>query len=157
MIAGLRAKFVVPGFVDVDLAQPVLGAVLGQPRRGSGVPDVDRIPRHVSRRVGRGDPAGSFLLRAVLRDRLLEQSFLVLGGTPATIDEELDAVDCSKSCSPAQRTEESWIKVGHTGNPVSEDRRAVGDGTASLAKRTSVLTASLARRTGAPTAKDVDG
>src|SRR5215207_5566945 len=62
VIDGLRAQFVVPGFVAVDLAQPVLGAVLGQPRRGTGGPDVDRVPRHVSRRVGSGHPPGGFLL-----------------------------------------------------------------------------------------------
>ena len=64
------AQFVVPGFVAVDLAQPVLGAVLGQPRRGSEGPDVDRIPRHVRRRGGGGHPSGGFLCRAILRDRL---------------------------------------------------------------------------------------
>ncbi len=62
--------------------------------------------------------------------------FLVLRGTPATIDEELDPVVCGISCSLAQGTEESWIKVGYTRNLVIKDRRAVGDGTVSLAKRT---------------------
>ena len=63
----------------------------------------------------------------------------------------------------AQGTEESWIKVGYTRNLVIEDRRAVGDGPVSLAKRTTVLTAkddgtvSLAKRTTVLTAKDVDG
>ena len=61
MIDGFGAQFVVPGFVGVDLAQRVLGAVFGQPRRGIGGPNVDRVPRHVSRRVGGGHPAGSFL------------------------------------------------------------------------------------------------
>jgi hypothetical protein len=83
--------------------------------------------------------------------------FLVLRGTPTTIDEELDPVATSMSCSLAQSPEESWIKVGYTWNPVIEDRRAVGDGTASLATRTTVLTASLARRTRVIAAKDVDG
>jgi hypothetical protein len=72
--------------------------------------------------------------------------FLVLRGTPAAIDEELDPVVCGISCSLAQGTEESWIKIGYTRNLVIEDRRAVRDGTVSLAKRTTVLTA-----------KDVDG
>ena len=62
VIAGFGAQFVVPGFVAVDLAQPVLGAVFGQPRRGIDGPDVDRVPRHVSRRVGGGHPSGSFLV-----------------------------------------------------------------------------------------------
>ena len=44
VIDGFGAQFVVPGFVAVDLAQPVLGAVFGQPRRGIGGPDVDRVP-----------------------------------------------------------------------------------------------------------------
>src|SRR4051812_19409764 len=57
---GLRAQFVVPRLVAVDLAQPVRGAAGGQPRRGGGS-DVDRVPRHVSRRVGGGHPSGSFL------------------------------------------------------------------------------------------------
>ena len=57
----LRAQLVVPGLIALDLAQPVLGAVFGQPRRGIGVPDVDRVPRHVSRRVRGGHPPGGFL------------------------------------------------------------------------------------------------
>src|SRR3954454_15135113 len=71
-IDGFGAQLVVPGFVAVDLAQPVLGAVLGQPRRGIGGPNVDRVPRHMSRRVGGGHPSGGFLSRAVPRDRLTE-------------------------------------------------------------------------------------
>src|SRR3712207_8340692 len=43
----------------------------------------------------------------------LFRSFLVLRGTPAAIDEELDPVACSIRCGLAQGTEESWIKVGH--------------------------------------------
>ena len=61
------------------------------------------------------------------------------------------------SCSLAQGTEESWVQPGYTRNLVIEDRRAVGDGTASLTERTTVLTAGLARRTRGLTAKDVDG
>ena len=68
----------------------------------------------------------------------MEQLFLVLRGTPATIDEELDPVVRGIRCSLAQGTEESWIEVGHTRDLVIEDRRAVGDGTVSLAKRTTV-------------------
>ena len=71
----------------------------------------------------------------------MEQLFLVLRGTPAAIDEELDAVVRGISCGLAQGTEESWIKVGYTRNLVIKDRRAVGDGTVGLAKRTAVLTA----------------
>ena len=81
--------------------------------------------------------------------------FLVLRGTPATVDEELDPVVRGISCSLAQGTEESWIEVGYTRNLVIEDRRAVGDGTVSLAKRTTVLTAKDVDEV--LTAKDVDG
>ena len=89
-------------------------------------------------------------------------SFLVLRGTPATIDEELDPVVRGIGCSLAQGTEQIGVEVGYTRNLVIEDRRAVGDGTVSLAKRTTVLTAKddtvrLAKRTTVLTAKDVDG
>ena len=62
VVDGCRAQFVVPGLVAVDLAQPVLGAVLGQPGCGIGVSNVGRVPRHVSGRAGGGHPSGSFLL-----------------------------------------------------------------------------------------------
>jgi hypothetical protein len=71
---------------------------------------------------------------------------LVLRGPPAAIDAELDPVGGGIGRSLAQGTEESWIEVGYTRNPVIEDRRAVGDGTGRLAKRTMVLAA-----------RDVDG
>ncbi len=76
----------------------------------------------------------------------MEELFLVLRGTPATLDEELDPVVCGIGCGLAEGTEERWIKVGHGRNLVIEDRHAVGDDTVSLAKRTTVLTA-----------RDVDG
>ena len=79
--------------------------------------------------------------------------FLVLRGTPAALDEELDAVVRSIRRSLAQGTEESRIQLGYTWNLVVEDRRAVGDGTVSLAKRTTVLTAKIT----VLTSKDVDG
>ena len=139
MIDGFGAQFVVPGFVAVDLAQPVLGAVLGQPRSGIGVPDVDRIPRHVSRRLRGGHPQGSFLFGSVLGNRLTEKLILVLRGTPATIDEELDPVACSVRCGLAEGTEKSWIKVGHGRKPLIEDRHAVRDDAVGLAKRTMVV------------------
>ena len=53
----------------------------------------------------------------------------------------------------AQGTEESWIKVGNTRNRVIEDRRAGRDGTVSLTKRTTLLTA---KPTGFA-ARDADG
>ena len=78
---------------------------------------------------------------------------LVLRGTPATIDEELDPVVRGISCSSAQGTEQIGLEVGYTRNLVIKERRALGDGTVSLAKRTPLLTA----RTTVLTAKDVDG
>ena len=80
--------------------------------------------------------------------------FLVLRGTPATIDEERDPVVRGISCSLAQGTEQIGVEVGYTRNLVIKDRRAVGDGTVSLAKRTTPgNTTVLTGRT----AKDVDG
>ncbi len=141
MLDGFGPQFVVPGFVAVDLAQPVLAAVLGQPRRGIGVLNVDRVPRHVSRRLRGGHPPGRFLFGSVLGNRLTKKVILVLRGTPATIDYELDPVVRGTSCSLAQGNEERWIKPGYTRNRAIEDCRAGGDGTVSLAKRTTVLTA----------------
>ena len=146
MIDCFGAQFVVPGFVAVDLAQPVPGAVFGQPRRGIEGPNVDRVPPHVSRRLRGGHPPGGFLFGPVLGNRLTKKLILVLRRTPATIDEELDPVVRSSSCSSAQGTEQIGVEVGDTRKLVGKDRRAVGDGTVSLAKRTTVLTA-----------KDVDG
>jgi len=71
----------------------------------------------------------------------MEELLLVLRGTPAAIDEERDAVTGGISCSLAQGTEERWVQVGDTRDRVIEDRRAVRDGTVSLAKRTEVVTA----------------
>ena len=126
-----------------------------------GRPEVDRVPRHVRRRVGGGHPSGGFLFRAVLRDRLLEQLFLVLRGTPAAVDEEPDPVVRGISCRSAQGAEESGIKLGHTRDVVIEDRRAVGDGTVGLAECTAVRSAkdaaTLARRAEVLTGKDVTG
>jgi len=160
VIAGIGAEFVVPGFVAVALAQPVLGAVFGQPRRGTGGPDVDRVPRHVSRRLRGGHPPGGFRFRSVLGNRVTKKLILVLRGTPAAIDEELDPVVRGIGCSSAQGTEQISVEVGDTRNLVIEDRRAVGDGTVSLAKRTTVLTAEttvLTAKTTVLAAKDVDG
>jgi hypothetical protein len=166
VIDGFGAQFVVPGFVAVDLAQPVLGAVPGQPRHGIGVPDVDRVPRHVRRRVRCGHPSGSFLFRAVLGDGLAKQLILVLRGAPATSDVELDPVVCGISCGLAEGTEQIGVEVGHGRSFVIEDRHPIGDGTVSLAKRTTVVTdrravgdgtVSLAKRTTVLAAKDVDG
>ena len=61
VIGGFAAQFVVPRLVGVDPAQRVRGAMLRQPRRGTGGPDVDRVPRHVSRRAGGGHPSAGFL------------------------------------------------------------------------------------------------
>ena len=71
----------------------------------------------------------------------MEELLLVLRRTPATVDKELEPFVSGISCSLAQGTAESWIKLGYTRNLVIKDRRAVGDGAVSLAKRTTVLTA----------------
>ena len=87
---------------------------------------------------------------------------LVLRGTPATIDDELDPVVRGISCSLAQGTEQIGVEVGYTRDLVIEDGRAVGDGTVSLAKRTTKLAAKdegtvrLAKQTMVLTAKNVD-
>jgi hypothetical protein len=77
--------------------------------------------------------------------------FLVRRGTPTAIDVELESVAGGSSCCSAQRTEQIRVELGYTRDVVIEDRRAVGDGTVSLAKRTKATvgtgTASLARRT----------
>ena len=130
-----------PGFVAVDLTQPVLGAVLGQPRRGVEVPDVDRAPGHVRRRVRGGDPSGGFLFRAVRGDRLSKKLILVLRGTPAARDVELDPVVRRVRCGLAQSAEKRRIKIGDTRDLVVKDRRALGDDTVSLAKRSALLAA----------------
>ena len=153
MIDGFGAPFVVPGFVAVDLAQPVLGAVFGQPRRGIEGPDVDRVSPHVSRRLRGGHPPGGFLFGSVLGNRLTMKLILVLRGTPATIDEELDPVVRGIRCSSAQGNEQIGLEVGYTRNLVIKERRAFRNGTVSLAKRTTVLTAKAT----VLTEKDVDG
>ena len=153
MTDGFGAQFEVPGFVAVDLAQPVPGAVLGQPRRGIGGPDVDRVSRHVSRRLRGGHPPGGFLFGSVLGDRLTKKLLLVLRGTPATIDEELDPVVRGISCSLAQGTEQIRVEVGYTRNLLIKDRHAVGNGAVSLAKPPTLLTA----KTRVLTARNVDG
>ena len=65
---------------------------------------------------------------------------LVRRGTPAAVDVELDVVVCGSSCRLAQGTEQIRVELGYTRNLVVEDSRAVGDGTVSLAKRTTLLT-----------------
>ena len=153
MVDRFRAQLVVPGFVAVDLAQPVRGAMPGQPRRGIGGPDVDRVPRDVSRRLRGGHPPGRFLFGSVLGNRLTKKLFLVLGGTPAAIEVELDPVARGIRRGLAQGTEEPRIEFGYARNLVIEDRRAVGDSTVSLAERTMVPTA----KTTVLAATDVDG
>jgi hypothetical protein len=85
--------------------------------------------------------------------------FLVLRGTPATVDEELDPVVRGISCSLAQGTEQIRVEVGYTRTLVIKDRRAVGDGTVSLAKHPTVFTTKttvLTTKTTVLTAKAVD-
>src|SRR5689334_9331499 len=103
----------------------------------------------MGRGVGGGDPSRGLLLRAVLRDRLLEQSLLVGPGAPAAVDDELDSVARGVVCGALQRVEEIGIEVGYTRNALVEDRRAVGDGAVGLAERTALGEPAVpARRTG---------
>jgi hypothetical protein len=141
--------------------------MFGQPRRGIEGPNVDRVPRHVTRRLRCGHPPGGFLFGSVLGNRLTKKLILVLRGTPPTIDEELDPVVRGISCSLAQGTEQIGVELGYARNLVIKDRRAVGDGTVSLAKRTTVLTGKdevltgkdevFTAKTMVLTAGDVDG
>ena len=78
---------------------------------------------------------------------------MVLRRTPATIDEELDPAVRGIGCSLAQGTEQIGVEVGDTRSLVIKDGRAVGDGTVSLANRTTVLTA----KTMVLAARDVGG
>jgi hypothetical protein len=50
---------------------------------------------------------------------------LVLRGTPAAVDVELDASGRGVSSRLAQGTEQIRVEVGYTRNLVVEDRRAV--------------------------------
>lgn len=68
----------------------------------------------------------------------MEELLLVLRGTPAAVDEELDPIECGISCCLPHGTEKSWIEVGDTRDLVVEDRRAAGDGAVSLAERATV-------------------
>ena len=166
LLDGCGPQLVVPRLVAVDLAQPVPGAVLGQPRRGLGGPEVDRVPRHVSGPVGGGHPPGGLRFGAVLRDRPVEELLLVLRGAPAAVDVELDAVVRGIGCRPAQGAEQIGVENADARDLVVEDRRAVGDGAVSLAERTTRLTDHRAlgdgtvgrvERRAALTARDVDG
>jgi hypothetical protein len=134
-VDGSGSQFVVPGLVPVDLAESILRAMSGQPRRGPGWPDVDRLSRHMSRRARGGDPSRGLLLRAVLPDRLKVEPVLVLRGAPTTVDRDLDSVPCGSLCSLAERTEEIWIEVGHRRRVAIEDRQATTDGANGLAMR----------------------
>ena len=154
-LAGFGAQLVVPGLVAVDLAQPVAGAVRGQPR-GTGGPDVDRVPLHVLGRLGGGHPSGGRLLRAVLRDRLAEESLLVRRGTPAAVDGEANSAGRGVGRGPAQGTEEIGVELGDARDLVVEDRRAFGDGAAGLADAERRALATERRRWAMPTVEDED-
>ncbi len=66
--------------------------------------------------------------------------FLVLRGTPAAVDDELDPAGRGIHGGLAQGTEQFGVEVDDARNMLIEDRRAVGDGTAGLAQRATVLT-----------------
>ena len=97
------AQLEVPGFVAVHLAQPVGGAVPGQPSGGVGVGEIDRVAGHVGGGLRGRDPAGGLRRGSVGRDRVVEQSLLVRGGAPAAVDDELDAVAGRVGGGSAQR------------------------------------------------------
>ena len=83
----------------------------------------------------------------------MEKVLLVLRGTPATVDDELDAVVCRIRRRLAQGTEERGIEAGYSRNRVIEDPRAYGDGTVSLVERITLLTV----KTTVLPARDVGG
>ena len=144
VIDGVGAQLVVPGFVVVDLAQPVPGAVFGQPRGGIGGPDVDRVPDTCA------DVSGVATHRAAsCSEPYFEtpRGGAVPGtrGTPAAVDVELDAVVGGIRCRPAQGTEESRIKVGDAGT-CRRRRRAVGDGTVGTSRTASATGSRRLRR-----------
>src|SRR3954451_22035554 len=89
----------------------------------------------------------------------MEESLLVLRGTPAAIDGELDPVVCGVRCRSAHRTAQVRVELGNARDLVVEDRRPVGNGTVSLAKPTATGgggTAGLTWRTRPLTSMDVN-
>ena len=99
----------------------------------------------------------------------MEELLLVRRGTPAAVDVELDPVARGIRRGPAQRTEESSLKVGYTRDLIVKDRCAFGDDTIGLAEPSTALTAKdaaprgrcrsrrgFAKRTAILTAKDVE-
>jgi two-component system, OmpR family, response regulator VanR len=126
-VDGVGAQLVVPGLIGVDLAQTVLGSVLGQPRHGVPLPNVDRVALHVRGRVWRRHPSGGLLGRAILGDGLAEQLILVLGGTPTAGDGELDPVVGGVGRGLANCVEQIGIELGHSWHLVVKDRHAVSD------------------------------
>jgi hypothetical protein len=100
----------------------------------------------VSRRVRGGDPSGSFLFGSVLGNRLTKKLILVLRGTPATVDEELDPVVSGIRRRFAQGLEQIGVEVGYAGilvikhfHAVGEDTVSLGNGTVNLGSRTTVV------------------
>ena len=105
--------------------------------RGIGVPDVDRVPRHVRRGVRCGHPSGSFLSRgSLVGDHLTKKLILALRGTPAAVDVELDAVVSGIRRRFAQGLEQIGVELGYAGISVIEHGHAVREGAVSLAKCT---------------------
>lgn len=136
-IGRLKAQFVVPRFVSVDLAQPVRRPVLGQPRRSTGRSDVDRVSGHVRRRIGRGDPPRSSRDRTVLRDRLTKKLVLVRAGSPTALDEERHAIFRSVCCRASKGAAEVGTELRHGGVFVLEDGHAGRNDSVFLAGKTS--------------------
>jgi hypothetical protein len=65
--------------------------------------------------------------------------FLVLPGTPAADDVELDPVARTIGCGSAEGTQQTLVKVGHRRNVVIEDRRAVTNDNVGLARCTLMI------------------
>jgi hypothetical protein len=90
-----------------------------------------------------------------MRDGLAEWFFLLLRGTPAAVDGELDAVVSGIRCSSMQGVEERRVQVGYPRDFFVKDRRAIGDATITFVKGTAEVTARDLRFM-VLTAKDVD-
>ncbi|SMB97240.1 hypothetical protein SAMN00790413_06437 [Deinococcus hopiensis KR-140] len=96
-------------------------------RAGAGRPGVHRVPRHLWRRLRRGDPPGGFPGCGALRHCLNAKLFLVRRGTPAAGDQDLDAPACSGRCRLTKGTGEGRIKPGHRRIRVIKGAHAVGN------------------------------
>ena len=107
--AGVGQVFEVPGFVAVDLAEPVRGTVRSQPRNGRFRSDFDGAPVHVRRRFRGGHPEGCLCVGTVLGDGVLQQPVLIFRGAPT-------AVTTTAISSTAASTAVVWTASSSTGS-----------------------------------------